>query len=162
MTGSGHQNLHTAITSGGPDVRSLVLDAEVSAPPQAVWEAWASSDGIALWWNPPGSNIELRVGGPFELFFDTDADPGSKGGEGCVYLGYVPSEMISFTWNAPPHLALRESHTWVVITFSDSPTGTDVHLVHTGFGVGDDWDAYMAYFQNAWTYVLGLLAVHWQ
>ena len=152
----------TNVALGGLGVRSLVLETVVAASRQDVWAAWASTDGINSWWNPPGSNIELRVGGPFELYFDADADPGSQGSEGCVYLGYVPNEMISFTWNAPPHLALRESHTWVVITFSDSPTGTDVRLVHTGFGVGDDWDAYMAYFQNAWTYVLGLLADRWQ
>ena len=151
----------TNVALGGPGVRSLVLETVVAASRRDVWAAWASTDGINSWWSPPGSNIELRVGGPFELYFDADADPGSQGSEGCVYLGYVTNEMISFTWNAPPHLVLRESHTWVVITFSDSPTGTDVHLVHTGFGQGDDWDAYMVYFQNAWTYVLGLLADHW-
>jgi uncharacterized protein YndB with AHSA1/START domain len=150
------------IALGGPDVRSLVLDTVVAAPPHAVWEAWASRDGIASWWNPPRSHIELRVGGPFELYFDLDAEPGSMGSEGCVFLGYVPGEMISFTWNAPPHLVLRESHTWVVITFLDSSTGTDVHLVHAGFGAGDDWDAYMGYFQDAWAYVLELLVDNWR
>ena len=151
-----------SIAVGGPDVRSLTLDSAVSAPQLAVWEAWASADGLDSWWHPPGSHIELRVGGPFELYFDLDAGSGLMGSEGCVYLGYVPGEMISFSWNAPPHLVLRESHTWVVITFSESPTGTDVHLVHTGFGSGDDWDAYMAYFEKAWAYVLELLAGHWQ
>ena len=152
----------TNVAIGGSDLRSLAVDTMVAAPPQAVWQAWASSAGIASWWDPPGSNIDLRIGGPFELYFDMNAAPGSQGSEGCVYLGYVPGEMISFTWNAPPHLALRESHTWVVITFSESPIGTEVHLVHTGFGTGNDWDDYMAYFQNAWTYVLELLTEHWQ
>lgn len=150
------------ISLGGPDVRSLVLDTNVAATPRVVWDAWASTNGIDSWWNPPGSNIELRVGGPFELHFDLDAGPGLMGSEGCVFLGYVPGEMISFTWNAPPHLALRQSHTWVVITFAESSMGTTVHLVHTGFGTGDDWDAYMAYFDSAWAYVLELLANHWR
>ncbi len=148
------------IALGGPDVRSLALDNAVSAPPIAVWEAWASAEGIDSWWHPPGSHIELGVGRPFELYFDLDAGPGLMGSEGCVYLGYVPGEM--FSWNAPPHLALRESHTWVVITFLESQTGTDVHLVHTGFGSGEDWDAYVAYFEKAWSYVLELLADHWR
>ena len=150
------------IALGGPDVRSLALDTNVAATPRVVWDAWASTNGIDSWWNPPGSNIELRVGGPFELHFDLDAGPGFMGSEGCVFLGYVPGEMISFTWNAPPHLALRQSHTWVVITFAESSMGTAVHLVHTGFGTGDDWDAYMAYFDSAWGYVLELLANHWR
>lgn len=146
----------------GPDLRSLTLNTAVEAPPEAVWKAWASGEGIASWWNPPGSNIELRVGGPFELYFNLDAGQGLMGSEGCVFLGYVPGEMISFTWNAPPHLTLRESHTWVVITFSASQAGTDVHLVHTGFGAGEDWDAYMAYFRDAWASVLHLLSDHWR
>jgi uncharacterized protein YndB with AHSA1/START domain len=150
------------VALGGPDVRSLVVDTTVAASPHVVWEAWASRDGIASWWNPPESTIELRVGGPFELHFDLDEEPGLQGSEGCVFLGYVPGEMISFTWNAPPHLVLRESHTWVVITFTDSPTGTHVHLVHTGFGTGEDWDTYMAYFRDAWRYVLELLSDHWR
>jgi len=115
-----------------------------------------------MWWDPPGSRVDLRVGGPFELYFDLDADQGSMGSDGCVFLAYVPGEMISFTWNAPPHLALRKSYTWVVITFSETSSGTDVHLVHTGFGTGDDWDASMAYFQDAWAHVLGLLTDHWE
>jgi uncharacterized protein YndB with AHSA1/START domain len=149
------------VALGGPEVRSLVLGADVTAPPEEVWSAWASQEGIAAWWDPPGANIALRVGGPFELYFDLDANVGSMGSEGCVYLGYVPGEMISFTWNAPPHLALRESHTWVVITFTQSSEGTEVRLVHTGFGTGADWDAYMEYFAKAWVYVLDLLVSHW-
>lgn len=152
----------THIALGGPDVRSIVLDTTVVATPRVAWDGWVSSEGIDSWWNPPGSNIELRVGGPFELYFDLEAGLGLTGSEGCVFLGYVPGEMISFTWNAPPHLTLRESHTWVVITFTESSAGTDVRLVHLGFGRGDDWDAYMAYFQEAWAYVLALLTAHWR
>ena len=152
----------TSIAVGGSDLRSLVVDTTVAAPRRAVWDAWASAEGIGSWWNPPGSTIELRVGGPFELYFDMNVAPGLRGSEGCVYLGYVPGEMISFTWNAPPHLVLRESHTWVVITFSDSPKGTAIRLVHTGFGAGGDWDEYMDYFQNAWAHVLDLLATHFR
>ena len=40
-------------------------------------------------------------------------------------------------------------------------SGTDVRLVHTGFLHGDDWDDYLAYFQNAWPNVLHLLQEHW-
>ena len=77
-------------------------------------------------------------------------------GAGC-FLAYVPGEMISFTWNAPPHLPLRSSNTWVVITFTDDGSGgTDVRLVHSGFLEGPDWDDYMAYFEDAWGRVLAL------
>ncbi len=150
------------IAAAGPFIRSLVRETEVSATPLDVWLAWTSEEQIEAWWGPPAANIDLRIGGRFELLFDAEAPVGRQGGEGCQYLGYVPGEMISFTWNAPPHLALRETNTWVVITFDPlGPTRTKVRLVHTGFLEGPDWDAYVAYFEGAWTHVLRLLAEHW-
>ena len=152
-----------SIAGAGPEIRSLVKEAVVAAGTSDVWSAWASREGIAAWWNPPETRIDLRIGGPFELLFAMDQPEGRRGSEGCQYLAYVPGEMVAFTWNAPPHLALRETNTWVVITFTTlSDTSTAVRLVHTGFLEGLDWDAYMEYFADAWGYVLGLLTDHWQ
>ncbi len=151
----------STIAASGPEVRSLVKETEVAADPMSVWSAWASNEGIAAWWAPAASNIDLRIGGPFEILFTLEAPEGSRGSEGCKVLAYVPGEALSFTWNAPPHLPLRETNTWVVLTFAATATGTAVRLVHTGFLEGPDWDDYMAYFDSAWTAVLGLLSSHW-
>jgi len=153
----------SSIPGVGRDIRSLAKETVVAASADNVWGAWTSSEGIAEWWNPPRTTIELRVGGPFELLFLVDGPEGSRGSEGCRYLAYVPGEMVAFTWNAPPHLALREAHTWVVITFTKlGSESTNVRLVHTGFLDGPDWDAYMAYFDDAWGGVLDRLTDHWR
>ena len=151
----------STIAASGPNIRSLVKETYVAASPMDVWLAWTSSDGLASWWAPPKSVVELRVGGPFEIHFDLEQPEGLQGSEGCRVLAYVPGESFSFTWNAPPHLPRREANTWVVLTFSAIDGGTAVRLVHTGFLDGPDWDDYMAYFDNAWAYVLGLLVEHW-
>lgn len=151
----------STIPGSGPNLRSLVKEATVATSPMVAWTAWTTSDEIGAWWGPPASNIDLRIGGAFEILFDIEAEPGNQGGEGCRFLGYVPGEMISFTWNAPPHLPLRTSNTWVVITFTEVEDGTRLRLVHTGFLKGDDWDDYMDYFQQAWEFVLGLFVDHW-
>ncbi|MGI9528068.1 MAG: SRPBCC family protein [Acidimicrobiia bacterium] len=151
----------STIPAAGEDIRSLTRTALVNAEPSVAWRDWASAATIAQWWQPPASNIDLRVGGPFEILFNMDASEGTRGSEGCRYLSYVPGEMISFTWNAPPHLALRSANTWVVITFT--PTGsteTEVRLVHTGFLSGQEWDEYIEYFGSAWEYVLDLQRNH--
>ena len=49
----------------------------------------------------------------------------------------------------------------MVITFCESGSGTSVRLVQTGFEPGTDWDDYLAYFDQAWGHVLGLLSDHW-
>ena len=151
----------STVGGSGAQVRSLAKEVGVAAGPDEVWAAWASDEGIAKWWGPADSNIELRIGGPFEILFSLDAPEGKRGSEGCRILSYVPGESLSFTWNAPPHLPLRSVNTWVVLTFTASPAGTDVRLVHTGVLEGSDWDDYMAYFDDAWGYVLGLLRDHW-
>lgn len=152
----------STIPATGAGIRSLVRTATIDARPAQTWADWASADRLVAWWPVPETNIDLRVGGPLELLFSTDAPEGQRGSEGCQYLSYVPGEMISFTWNAPPHLALRTSNTWVVITFSATDDGrTDVRLVHTGFLEGPDWDAYRAYFGEAWTSVLELHRRHY-
>jgi uncharacterized protein YndB with AHSA1/START domain len=159
--GGGAVNDGARVAAVGPDIRSLVVERTVGTTPMTAWSEWASSEGVTSWWRAPRTRIELRVGGPFEILFSTDAPEGTRGSEGCRYLAYVPGEMISFTWNAPPSLPLRESHTWVVITFTpDSDGRTNVRLVHTGFLEGPDWDDYMAYFSDAWSYVLDLQAAH--
>lgn len=151
----------STIHGTGEGIRALVVERTVDTDPLAAWRDWTSSDSLTAWWPVPRTNIELRVGGPIELFFDPDAPPGAQGSEGCRFLAYVPGEMVSFTWNAPPHLALRPVNTWVVITFSDGGDGhTDVRLVHTGFLDGGDWDAYLAYFESAWSQVLDLQVAH--
>jgi len=151
----------TTIAASGPEVRSLVKETDVAASPLEVWSAWTSNEGVSAWWAPPKTNIELRIGGPFEILFALDQPEGLQGSEGCHVLSYVPGEMLSFSWNAPPHLPLRSANTWVAITFAETAGGTAVRLVHTGFLEGPDWDDYLAYFDNAWGYVLGLLADHW-
>ena len=151
----------STIGGSGPTVRSLVKETDVAAPPDEVWAAWSSSEGIAAWWRPAAANIDLRIGGSFEILFSLDAPEGERGSEGCRILSYVPGESLSFTWNAPPHLSLRSVNTWVVLTFGESGSGTSLRLVHTGFLEGPDWDDYMAYFDRAWDYVLGLLSDHW-
>ena len=151
----------SAIAASGSNVRSLVKETDVAASPMDVWSAWTSNEGMAGWWGAPETNIELRIGGPFEILFDMEQPEGLRGSEGCKVLAYVPGESFSFTWNAPPQLVLRSVNTWVVLTFSQSASGTTVRLVHTGFLEGPDWDDYMAYFDRAWDSVLDLLREHW-
>ena len=59
-------------------------------------------------------------------------------------------------------MSVFSQNTWVALTFSAAgPDDTLVRMVHTGFLEGPDWDDYMAYFDDAWAYVLGLLQDHW-
>ena len=151
----------STIAAHGSEFRTVEKVRTLETDPMTAWGDWASGDAISRWWGPAATNVDLRVGGPFEILFTLDAPEGSRGSEGCRYLSYLPGEMLSFTWNAPPHLALRATNTWVVLTVSPSPDGTStLRLVHCGFLDGGDWDDYREYFDRAWDHVLDLHQAH--
>jgi uncharacterized protein YndB with AHSA1/START domain len=133
--------------------RDRVIEDEVvvDAGLDAAWDAWTTREGIESFF-APACNVELRVDGPYEIFFDPSAQPGSRGADGVRILAFEPKRMLSFTWNAPPHLPnVRKQWTHVVIRFEEAGAGrTRVSLVHDGWGEGDEWDKAFEYFTRAW------------
>ena len=124
-----------------------------------VWLKWTTHEGLLTFFGRD-NKIELRPGGPFEIYFLMDNPPGLKGSEGCTVLSYLPERMLSYTWNAPPEYPDIRNHdhqTWVVIFFK--PIGeskTEVELNHLGWLSGEQWDAVYNYFEEAWESVLDL------
>ena len=146
-----------------PD-RIITGEVIVDAPVSDVWKAWTTEEGIKSFF-APACRIELGVDGSYEMIFLPDGEPGQRGGEGVRFLAIQPEKMLSFTWNAPPHLAeVRKQWTHVVLRFSGVDGGrTRVTLRHDGWGEGDEWDQAFAYFERAWLkIVLPNLAKLWE
>lgn len=145
-----------------PGERILAKKAVVDAPLAEVWHAWTTSEGIKAFWGVE-SNIELEIGGPYELFMGmTEPDEsGTRGSEGCRVLSYIPMEMVSFEWNFPPAVpTLRNAHakTFIVLRFEAAgDRKTRVRLYQLGWQDGEDWDKGYTYFDRAWSFVLDLL-----
>jgi uncharacterized protein YndB with AHSA1/START domain len=131
--------------------RAIHGEVIVDAPPSEVWAAWTTEDGIKSFFAPDCS-IDLRVDGRYEMYFLPDGEPGKRGGEGVRFLAIQPEKMLSFTWNAPPHLPeTRAQWTHVVIRFFEEDRGrTRVTLHHDGWGDGGQWDETFTYFERAW------------
>jgi len=114
---------------------------------------------MASWW-VSDCELELALGGAFRLRFDTDQPADLQGSEGCRVLSWLPDRMLSFSWNAPPHLPTRGQRTLVVIELSPVAGGTRLCLTHHGWptaGLADastGWPQTFAYFQRAWAAVL--------
>ena len=123
----------------------------IPAPIREVWQAWTTTAGVLSFF-APACNIDLRVDGPYEMYFNLDAEPGLRGGEGVKILAIQPPTMLSFTWNAPPHLPnVRNQHTHVVVRLEElAGQQTQVTLYHDGWGEGDEWNQAFAYFSSAW------------
>jgi len=140
-------------------MRDVIIDKSIVASKsnEACFELWTTEEGIKKFF-APNCSVDLRVGGPFEMYFLAEAKEGERGSEGCKFLSYIPNEMVSFSWNAPPQFpTIRNGkhYTWVVITFSaKSSNETKVRLQHLGWLEGEEWDAVFNYFDLAWARVL--------
>lgn len=142
------------------------VDILVDAPRADVWRAWTTSEGAQEFFAPE-AEIELFPGGAYNMLFMPDNPPGSRGAENQKVLSFLPMEMLSFEWGAPPQFPFARAHpAWVVLQFTKvNEQQTHVRLVHTGFEElklrhpehVSEFDQAREYFGAAWPKVLGWL-----
>ena len=138
--------------------RRIVKEVVVKAPVEAVYRAWTTSEGLATFFAPE-AKVEARSGGPFEVYINPYAPPGMRGADDMKVLAVQENRMISFTWNAPPHLPeTRAQRTVVIVRTQPAGEGqTQLTLTHLGWGDGGQWDQTFTYFDRAWGNVLANL-----
>ena len=138
--------------------RSIDKEAVVAASLDDAWAAWTTREGI-ISFLAPDAKVEPRVGGAFQIYFNPLGAPGSKGADDMRFMALQPKSMLSFDWNAPPHLPdARAQRTFVVVRFAAvDGKSTRVSLHHTGWGDGGEWDKAYAYFDRAWGNVMANL-----
>jgi uncharacterized protein YndB with AHSA1/START domain len=140
--------------------KRIVKSATVKCQIDTAWWKWTTHEGLLTFFGAD-NKIELLPGGAFEIYFNTEAPQGLRGSEGCKVLSYLPKQMLSFSWNAPPSLMeARESgyYTWVVVNFkSVSGSETEITLNHLGWPEGIMWEAVYNYFDKAWGTVMNWL-----
>ncbi len=140
--------------NGGIGVQGFEITQSVNAPVAAVYERFTTSAGWKKFLGAEAA-IDLRVGGSWEVYFGED----KIGSNGCQVLSYIPNEMVSFSWNAPPTFAERAQRTWCVVHFTkDGENKTSVRFQHYGFSESGNWKKVQGYFEKAWPNVLKALA----
>jgi uncharacterized protein YndB with AHSA1/START domain len=136
------------------------IDKEIVVPAglDATWAAWTTRDGITSFF-APDAVVDARSGGAFHIHINPLAEPGMKGADDMRFLAVQPKQMITFDWNAPPHLPeARAQRTVVIVRFTAvDDKNTKVTLHHVGWGNGGEWDKTFAYFDRAWGNVLANL-----
>jgi uncharacterized protein YndB with AHSA1/START domain len=112
-----------------PAVTRYESEVVVDAPRAAAWEAVTTVAGIKRWL-APDAWIELRIGGPFEVWFTPDA--ADKGMTGTRILSYLPGEMLSYSGEMPT--------TWTVWRFEEVAPGR-TRIRFAGMGTDPRWAA---------------------
>ena len=140
--------------SAAPE-RILEKQAVVSAPIEEVWKAWTTTEGVKSFF-APDAKVEARYGGLFEIYMNPYAEPGMRGADDMRFMALEPPTMLSFTWNAPPHIPeIRVQRTMVIVRLKAvDEKSTEVTLHQVGWGDGEKWNETYAYFDRAWGNVL--------
>ena len=144
-----------ACTAAQAAERAITKETVVAAPVEAAWKAWTTNDGITSFFAPEAI-VDPRPEGRFSIHMNPYGAPGMKGADDMRVLGVQENRMLSFTWNAPPHLPeARKQRTVVTVRLAAEGEGqTRVTLRHGAWGDGDEWDKAYAYFDGAWGRVL--------
>lgn len=85
--------------------KTVVIERELNAPLQLVWDAWSHPEHIVQWWNPRGSNTtieahEFKVGGKWKYtMLMPNGQPFIAEG---IYQEIIPLSLISSTADFKP------------------------------------------------------------
>lgn len=133
--------------------RALRVQVTVKAPVNAVWEVWSTTEGSQTFFAGK-TNIQLKIGGPYEIFFNPADERMST--QGCKVLSYAPQQMVSFQWSLPGDMFpdIPKAATWVVVQMRPtSANRTEVTITQLGWGMGPEWDRAYNHMENGWKMV---------
>lgn len=119
----------------------LVLERIFKAPPEGVFEAFATADAMSQWFGPEGcsvleAEVDFREGGRYRLRITTE-----DGGEIDLIGIYQTIERpghLAFSWRWEHNPDFNPCDSFVEIMFHEHPSGTLLRLVQTG--IEDDQD----------------------
>lgn len=132
---------------------ALRAEVSVSASPAEVWRAWSTSEGAQTFFAPK-ANIELAVGGLYEIFFNPADERLST--KGMKVVGFTPERMISFGWRAPADMAnMPGDGTWVIVELQPESGGTThVTVRQVGWQSAADYDLAVKHYSRGWAEAL--------
>jgi uncharacterized protein YndB with AHSA1/START domain len=127
------------------------VTARLACNPSRAFEMFTDNPSVERWLTVH-AEIEPRVGGKYELFWNPE-DRVNDSTIGCKVLVCDRSELLAFEWKGPKELKDLNSErplTTVVVCFVGTREGTVVHLVHSGWRDSERWSIAYEYFVRNW------------
>jgi uncharacterized protein YndB with AHSA1/START domain len=145
-------------TSYEPPEGGFVLrhEAVITAPPEAVWEAFTTAEGW-MSWAVPFARVDFALGGRIETSYDPAAQPGDAANIHSRILAYLPGQMMAFqAERAPPgfpHPELLEGLFSVVEIVPQGDGASRVRLSGVGYTDSPGHLELREFFErgNAWS-----------
>lgn len=119
--------------------RTIEKEIFIRATPERVFRALTDKAELEKWFVKEAM-IDLRVGGALRLFWDPESVEGT-------YLEVDAPHRVVFTWDERPAIA---GVTTSAFTLTAEGDGTRLHLVHSGFDAGEEWDRLLGNINGGW------------
>ena len=104
-------------------------------------------------WLTVSADVEPKVGGKYELFWNPK-DKENDSTIGCKVLAITPGKFLNFEWKGAKQFKHFMNNvrplTNVSVFFIPNRGSTEVHLIHTGWREGPDWEEARKWFEKAW------------
>src|SRR5215831_14896381 len=119
--------------------RTVEKEVFINATPQRVFQALTEKEDLERWFVQK-AEVDLRPGGAIRFEWAPDA----------VEMGTIlvcePPHRLSYSWEV-----LEPTATTITFELTAENGGTRLHLIHTGIGVGEDWDSYYTSVNSGWS-----------
>jgi len=139
----------------------LKFEEPLTKTPEVLWQEWTDPRKITDWFSPE-ANIEPRLGGAYELFFDP-SNHDSMSTKGCRITEFRPFSRLAFQWKGPDqyaHFMNDPPQTSVEVTLTPKGHGTELIIRHTGWKQSPEWMEAKEWHDKAWRGVLKNLRKH--
>lgn len=143
----------------------IVTEGVIDAPVAEVWNAWATSEGLASWLAPQ-ADIDLRVDGLMRANYDPKGTLGDAGTIENRILSFEPERMLSIRVAKAPEsfpFKAKVGEMWTVLYFQPAETNkTALRIVGLGFSADEESKRMREFFQQGNAFTLEQLRKHFQ
>jgi uncharacterized protein YndB with AHSA1/START domain len=140
---------------------TIVVEIDIDAPPERVFQAWIDPQQRLAWWGDDGvyrgqkMESDLRVGGKW--LTEGKSAEGKDFSVSGTFTRIEAARALGFTWNHDwGDGEMPETH--VLIELTPTSSGTHVTLTHSGFTSASERDGH----NKGWQRVLGWLQSYLQ
>jgi uncharacterized protein YndB with AHSA1/START domain len=146
--------------------KALQLSMDIPAPPRAVFEAFATTDGFKSW-AVPVARIDLRTGGEIESSYNPNAKIGDPANIKNRILTFVPDRLLVIqNIQAPTDFAgagvFQKTATIVEFEPLEAGAKTRVRITNTGYGASPEAQTVFGHFEWGNAYTLTELKKHFE
>lgn len=141
-------------TSRDGDHQTLTIELDVDAAPDEVWRALTDAEELMRWF-PLQARVEPGVGGSIWMSWD-----GSWSDSQPIEV-WEPGRRLQTAWPLPAPQGSspegKEAGPLSVLTYEIAARdggGATLHVVHSGFPTGDDWDDIFDSHRRGWGFEL--------